>query len=169
MSKAGAKFDFEKAKWFNQQHLRLRTNSQLMEDVKPYFPETHLDLMSISNLMKERAVFPKDIATESQFFFNNPPPYNSEDISKKWLNDSKSHIHSLVEIFNSCQPFTETTLHQAFQNYLTANNLSFGKIGPALRIAISGKITGPNIFYVMEILGNKESISRMQIAVDILP
>ncbi len=169
VSKAGAKFDFEKAKWFNQQHLRLRTNSQLMEDVKPYFPETHLDLMSISNLMKERAVFPKDIATESKFFFHNPPPYNSEDISKKWLNDSKNHIQSLIEIFNSCQPFTETKLHQAFQNYLTANNLSFGKIGPALRIAISGKITGPNIFYVMEILGNKESISRMQNAVDLLP
>ena len=72
VGKAGAKFDFDKTKWFNQQYLRAKTGKELSNLVAPFAEEKEIDksyLSDVCELMKERATFPKDIWEESQFFF----------------------------------------------------------------------------------------------------
>ena len=85
VGKAGAKFDFDKTKWFNQQYLRAKTGEELSDLVAPFAEGKEIDksyLSDVCELMKERATFPKDIWEESQFFFA-PQSYDEKTVRKK--------------------------------------------------------------------------------------
>ncbi|MDX5428655.1 MAG: glutamate--tRNA ligase [Bacteroidota bacterium] len=171
VSKAGAKFDFEKAKWFNQQYLRAKDNSELAEQLKPILDAkgvdySKLDLPAIVELMKERATFIPDLYEEGKYFFERPASYDEKSVSKKWTSEAPGYIHDLMDRFAHADPFREEILENSFKAYLQEKELGFGQVGPVLRIAITGQVTGPSAFAISEILGREEVIARMELATE---
>jgi len=171
VSKSGAKFDFEKAKWFNQQYLRRRTEAHLSEDVKTELEKQKIavpdQLASICQLMKERAVFPADIIEEGDFFFQ-PIQFDPQSVSKKWKPDSASQLRSLKDRLSELPTFTAAAIEEAFGLELSESGLSFGQLGPIFRIALTGRFTGPSAFSIAEILGKPECLLRMDSAIQTL-
>ena len=169
VGKAGAKFDFEKAKWFNQQYLRAQTDDSLAELMLPVLSEKgisskDLPLNKIAGLMKERATFIQDLVEESMFFFQAPTEYDEKTVKKKWKEDASEMVMELKSIFAEISEFSAEPLEAAFKKYLTDKEYGFGKVGPVLRLAISGKGMGPSMFDILEILGKEETLSRMESA-----
>lgn len=164
VSKAGAKFDFDKAKWFNQQYLRMQNDAELATYVKPYLADKEVSderLAGICHLMKERATFIRDIAAEGQYLIESPTQFDTEMLRKKWKPETPSQLDELAEIVRTCEPFTHTELESKVKAYLESNSIGFGALMPVYRIILTGVAAGPGVFEITELLGRDESLRRL--------
>ncbi len=173
VSKSGAKFDFEKGKWFNQLYLRALNEDQLAAELKKEldkkglaYNEAHLD--KIATMMSERATFPQDLLTEGQFLFSAPTEYDEKTASKKWTADSAGMMQDLAARFSTLAAFTEEHIEASFKAYLEEKELGFGKVGPSFRLAVTGKGMGPSMFTICEVLGKDEVLARIEKAIAVL-
>lgn len=168
VSKSGARFDFEKAKWYNQQYLRKRSDEELAELLIPVLEEKGVavpakdKLIRIIELVKERAVFVADLYEEGHFLFHEPRGYDEKSVSKKWKGEeSAAIVNDLIDRFGN-EEFTSAGLEASFKSYLEEKGIGFGQAGPVLRISITGTMTGPSAFDMMEVLGKEETFRRMR-------
>jgi glutamyl-tRNA synthetase len=173
VSKSGAKFDFEKGKWFNQLYLRALNEGQLSAELKKEldkkglaYNEAHLG--KIATMMSERATFPQDLLTEGQFLFSAPSEYDEKTASKKWTADSAGMMQDLASRFSALDTFTEEHIEASFKTYLEEKELGFGKVGPSFRLAVTGKGMGPSMFTICEVLGKTEVLARIEKAIAVL-
>lgn len=174
VNKAGARYDHDKTRWFNQQYLRLKSDAELgsllLEEAQSAGVSIELDkAVAIAQLMKERAYFIKDLWEDAQFFFEAPKDYDEKTLNKKWNADARNHVEQLKGIFTSMSNFAAADVESAFKGYLEQNELGFGKVGPGFRLAVTGKGMGPSMFDICAILGQNETISRLELALAKLP
>jgi len=168
VGKAGAKFDADKTKWFNQQYLRSTSNSDLADLVLQTeninIEKTKLE--KIVGLMKERATFIKDILQEGQYFFSAPQQYDANTLSKKWNKEtSPTILNALKSTFANIEDFSAENIEANFNAFLKEQNLGFGQVGPLFRLAITGLGMGPSLFEISAILGKDEVLNRIQTCV----
>lgn len=174
VNKAGARYDHDKTRWFNQQYLRSKNDKELGTLFNELLSENGLDVSqekaeAIAVLMKERAYFIKDLLKESGFFFERPSSYDEKTTRKKWNEEAKNHVLQLKSIFSQIDDFKATNIEEAFKSYLNENELGFGKVGPGFRLAVTGKGMGPSMFEICAILGKDETIARIDLALEKLP
>ncbi len=174
VNKAGAKYDHDKTKWYNQQYLRMQSDAALAAQLKPMLAAQSTDvseefLTKVVALVKERAYFTKDVLAEGDYLFNRPAEYDEKTVNKKWNSDARSHVEALLERFKQMSTFTTEAIEENFKSYLETHGLGFGKVGPGFRLAVTGKGMGPSMFDVCSILGKGESCARMEIALEKLP
>lgn len=166
VGKAGARFDFEKAKWFNQQYLRQRSAEELSQEVAAMLNERGMTiperLKEICSIMTERAVFAADILAEGHFFFVEEVEYDRKAAEKKWKPESAHHLQQLQEKFSALPSFDTASLEVAFKEVLEENGIGFGQLGPVLRIALTGGLTGPSVFDIASLLGKARCLARIQ-------
>lgn len=169
VGKAGAKFDFDKTKWFNQQYLRAKTGEELYDLVAPFADDKDIDksyLSSVCELMKERATFPKDIWEESQFFFSAPQSYDEKIVRKKWKDQTPSIMQELSSILDKIDDFSSENIEASFKAFLTEKKLGFGAVLPNFRVAVTGLGMGPSMFQISVLLGKEEVLARIKSAID---
>ena len=169
VSKAGARFDFDKARWFNQQHLRLRPKKDLLKEylellkkTSGHVPEKNWAKKSL-DLFMDRAEFVKDIISESTYLFEDPKSYDNKVVEKKWNSDAPLFIKTLKSLFSQTN-YTSESLENCFKKYLSSSSLSFGQVGPVLRLAVAGTTQGSSIFMVMELIGQESTERRIDSA-----
>jgi glutamyl-tRNA synthetase len=168
VGKAGAKFDFDKTKWFNQQYLRAKDGQELSELVSPFFGEkvVESDLAVICQLMKERATFVRDIFNESTFFFEAPLQYDEKTLRKKWKESTPDILSQLIDVLDSISSFDPLTIETTFKSFLEEKELGFGAVLPNFRLAITGLGMGPSMFHICSILGKEEVIKRLRVSIE---
>ncbi len=166
VSKSGAKFDPDKAKWFNQQYLMIKSDEELADylasDLAKRGVSTAVDLSSVVAQMKERVVFVKDIYPSAKYFFESPSDFDAKTVKKKWKEQSAQIVADLVEVFEKSSEFKAEVLEADFKNYLEAKELGFGIAMIALRLAITGVGGGPSLFDIAEIIGKSETLKRLK-------
>lgn len=163
VGKSGAKFDPEKTRWFNQQYLRSKPNNELAQLMKPFTPsevaESYLE--AVAGMMKERAVFPKELA-EGDYFFEAPRQYDEHTLEKKWKEETPSVMQQLIEQLEEVDDFTAENVERHFKALLEQNNLGMGAVLPNFRLLVTGQGMGPSMFQIAAVLGKEETISRMK-------
>lgn len=174
VNKAGAKYDHDKTKWFNQQYLRNYSDAQLADLLLPTLEKNQISatpafVEGVVALIKERAYFVEDIFTEGAYLFSAPSEYDEKTLKKKWNADARAHVENLAELFANLSSFTAEDLENCFKNYLEAKETGFGKVGPGFRLAVTGKGMGPSMFEICALLGKEETLKRMQHSLEKLP
>jgi len=167
VGKAGAKFDPNKTKWFNQQYLRAKSDAELGELIAPLAKEKGYDvdqnyLAEVSRLMKERASFLPEIVENGSYLFEKPTEYDEKTARKKWKEDTSDVMESLMADFSSIEDWNAANCEIAFKNYLEKTELGMGRVLPNLRLAITGQGMGPSMFDIMALLGKEECLDRMK-------
>ncbi|EPR65923.1 glutamate--tRNA ligase [Cyclobacterium qasimii] len=170
IGKSGTKFDINKAKWYNEQYLRNKSNTELSgylasdlakEDVT-ISPEKAEKIVS---LMKERATFPSDLWKEGRFMVFAPKEFDQQIVNKKWNQDVVTVLTAFEEKLGS---LTATLTADMSRTMLgeTADEkeIKLGKIMQAVRLAITGVGAGPDLMQIFEILGKEELIIRINFA-----
>jgi glutamyl-tRNA synthetase len=169
--KSGAKFDYEKAKWYNQQYLIAMTD----EDIADLIVQNTEDLpdnvntsslQSIVKLMKERVYFYTDILTDGQYLYENPAVYDTQMLNKKYKKESANSYQGICELIDTTSPYTSDDLSDRIKGYIADNQLKMGEILPVLRIALTGTMKGPDLFETIHLLGSHESIERINYAIN---
>lgn len=173
--KAGARFDFDKAKWFNQQYLMAMSNEALAQALHPFaqqkgYTTNPTYLASVCGLMKERVHFLTEFCTEGYFFFEMPDyeqvkQQEEKNISKKvlktWDETRQTAFQTLRNKLAALPDFSLASLTQFTDNLENEVGMGKGDVFPALRLALSGTLQGPGVLEMMELLGKEESIKRL--------
>ncbi len=170
VSKSGAKFDPEKNKWFNHQYLIKQSDETLAQLFLPILKEkgfkTDLNYVTkVVSLTKERANFVTDFWELSDFFFVEPTEYD-EKAKKNWKEETPGYMQQLISILNNFSNFEAKSLEKEIKNWITDNEIPMGKVMQPLRISLVGAMKGPDIFHIMETIGQQETIKRLQNAIE---
>jgi glutamyl-tRNA synthetase len=173
VSKSGAKFDFEKGKWFNQLYLRDLSEAELAQELKNVLDNEGLSyneaqLGTIATMMSERATFPQDLLEEGRFLFETPSVYDEKTRNKKWSDASAPMMQDIADRFNALPDFTSEAIEASFKGYLAEKELGFGKVGPSFRLAVTGRGMGPSMFVICAVLGKDEVLTRISKAIEVL-
>jgi glutamyl-tRNA synthetase len=165
--KAGARFDFEKAKWFNHQYLVKKSNIELASDFKPILTEkgitaTDDKIATICGLIKDRVNFVKEIWEQASFFFVAPDSYDPEAVKKRWKPETSGILSAAIPVIESIKPFTAQNIHEILQKYVEENQLNMGGVMVPIRLAMVGATKGPDLQSIMELLGKDEVINRLK-------
>ena len=163
--KGGARFNFDKAKWFNQQYIMALENSALVKLVRPII-EKHVGerdeafLEKFCGLMKERVTLLPDFWENGKYFFQDIEVYDDEKIKKSWKPENRARFEKMLERIAKMERFTSFEIESNVKEYMQEENLKPGEILPIWRLALCGTMQGPAIFDVAEILGKEETLRR---------
>jgi len=171
--KAGARFDPEKTEWFNQQYLQARPAELLFEEFIIELNKADVDhathseqtLQSIMELVRERAVFAKDLVGLSNYFFQAPESYDAKAVKRAWKQESRGYLEALSQRLEKTL-FESKVLEETIKGYIAENELGFGAIMPILRLVLVGELKGVGVFEIMAILGKEEVMRRIANALD---
>lgn len=172
INKAGAKFDPEKTKWFQHHYLQVKDNNTLTSLFSKLLENkgivTNKDISIIVASIKERATFVSDLWRQGNFFFEAPTEYD-EKASKKVFKEGTCEIMTkLLGLLNECNEFTSDEVSRRVKEWLTSQEIGFGKVMMPLRLSLVGEMKGPDVFNIAAILGKKETISRVQKTISFL-
>jgi glutamyl-tRNA synthetase len=177
---SGAKFDPDKTKWFQNQYLQQMDNTELGIEFSKYLQEHQpealskaqegrpLNIEKITSLIKERADLVSDLWEQGRYFFEAPTAYNEKAAGKSFKEGTVAILHLVVEKLESVEDFQTASISEVVKGWITANEISFGKVMMPLRLSLVGEMKGPDVFDIVEILGKKESISRINKAIAFL-
>jgi glutamyl-tRNA synthetase len=172
VNKAGAKFDYEKAKWFNQQYIKAMPNHELAAQLWELAPPTDQPftlnyLEQATAMMKDRLVFIADFWREALYLFQAPAQYDQATIQKKWKPEFATTFAHLAAQLQTVPDFSAGNIEQFLKQYTHDNNLKAGDIMPLLRVFLTGSMGGPAIPDLMALLGKQETEHRIKRAIDI--
>jgi len=119
-------------------------------------------------LSKERAVFLSDLWGQSYFFFKAPSEFNPKVAKKRWKANTPQIITDLQALFSKTESWEVEALHAIAANYIEKNELGFGAVMNALRLAIVGDSKGPDLFKIIEFIGKEDCIQRLDFALKTL-
>lgn len=168
VGKAGAKFDADKTKWFQQQYLR-NTSDETLAEVLSQKLNNKYDkeaLVDVARLMKERATFIDDILTEGDYLLHRPEKFDEQTASKKWKTDSGALMTEWNDRLKSLTDFAPSTIEVAFKSFLEAKQLGIGAVLPLFRLLITGAGMGPSMFEIASFIGQEECVERMYEGLD---
>ena len=161
VGKSGAKFDPEKTKWFNQQHLRLKSNNELANMMMESSDwNVAIDYMEkVAELMKERASFTSELLTD-EYFFESPKSYDEKTFRKKWKESSGIIMTDLFKELEKDVEFSSDSIENIFKNFITKREIGMGAVLPCMRLILTGKGMGPSVFAIASLLGKEEVMKR---------
>ena len=171
VGKAGAKFDVDKTRWFNQQYLRSKSKEELAQDLQVILKENGIEaednfVATVCEQLKERATFVKDMWEEGRYYFEAPTSYDEKTIRKKWKEDTPKYVLELKDRLAGLADFSPENIEEAFKKYLEENGLGMGRLLPAFRVCLTGLGMGPSLFDIASLLGKEETIKRMETALE---
>ena len=173
IGKAGAKFDIQKAQWFNQQYLRVKSNEELAGYLLDSLAKENISCtdekaVKIVSIMKERVSFPKDLWEKGKFIFYAPTTFDETVANKKWNDDAVKVLSAYKNELPKISNFDAATAQATLEKVTASLGIGTGKILQALRLSITGAGAGPDLMMVMEIIGRDEVIERIDYALKTL-
>lgn len=171
VSKSGAKFDYEKGKWFNHKYLQLKSNEEIADLFQKILVEKEIfedsdKLTKIVSLVKERANFINELWDQSSFFFIAPTQYDAKTIQKRWKSETPAQLSELIEVLTEIKDFSAENNETIVKEWITLKEYNLGSIMNAFRLSVVGEPKGPHMFDIIEVLGKEETISRLKSAIE---
>ncbi len=169
----GAKFDYEKAKWFNHEWIKRSTVDSLLPIVKTHLIEkgiTAVDdrvLEKVITLVKDRCTLLTDFYDQSLFFFKAPGKWDLDAVRPKWNEEKKVFFESFADKLSGAANWELPDLENVFKTLTIEKNIKPGELQLPLRIMLVGSKFGPPVFNIAEVLGKEETISRIKKALTV--
>lgn len=173
VNKAGAKFDPEKTKWFQQQYMQSKDEETITTQFIDYLKTKDVSpqddyVRHIVSLIKERAVFVEDLWTLGNYFFTAPTSYDEKAAKKAWKEDTSDIMSEVKLVLQNVTNFTTVEAQTALKGWIVDKGLGFGKVMQPLRLSLVGAMQGPDVFDIATSIGQEETLNRIQKAIDTL-
>lgn len=170
VSKSGAKFDYEKGKWFNHKYLQDKSNDELAilfaEELSAKgFVAEAAKVAKVIGLVKERANFVSEFWAQAGFFFQAPTAYDEKTVQKRWKAETPAMMQDLISVLEGIEDFSAHNTEEIVKAWIAAKELNMGAVMNAFRLSVVGESKGPHMFDITEIIGKTETIARIQAAI----
>ena len=172
-SKSGARFAFEKGKWFNHEYILNTPGKDLVPMFYPYLEAAGVKadafsqdyIADVLDLVKSRAELLPDLWGQADFFFIAPEAYAEKDVKKRWKPETPELMNGLIKLLETLPDLSPATAEPVVMQWIANNGLHTGNVMNAFRLALVGRCTGPHIFEITQLLGSDETIRRVRRAV----
>ena len=174
INKAGTKFDFDKAKWFNQQYIKASNSKDFADDLikgltKEHGIECTLEkAVQIIDLLKERVTYPNEFVDNSLILFNQPQSFDEKVVRKKWDAEAPKALMIFAEKLKAAENITAEHAKTLFWQTLEAEGYKPGQFMQTLRLVLTGEGSGPDLMTIIEILGGENASNRIKLSIDLL-
>jgi len=171
ITKSGARFDIEKGKWFNQQYLIATDDARLAPMVQQQFAASGHDLSTgtattVAALLKERVHLLPEFVSNGRFFVEAVTDYEEKPIRKKWKPDNRHAFEEMADDLAGLSDWSAPAIKENVVAFMGRHELGFGAVLPVIRVAVSGRVQGPDAFAILEAVGQEESVSRLRKSYD---
>ncbi len=173
VNKSGAKFDPEKAKWFNHQYLQKKSDKEIAELFNNELIQKNITAdinytEKVISLIKERVSFIKEIWGQASFFYQKPQEYDKKVVKKRWKEGMSDKLNQIITILNDINDFNRNKIHDEVVKFIETNEFNMGQIMNSIRLSLVGGAKGPDLFTIIEMLGKQETIERIKTAIEII-
>lgn len=190
VSKSGAKFDYEKGKWFNHQYLQLKSDEELADLFMPVLEQHGVrppltppseegnaesaktfkeKVAKVIGLTKDRVNFVPELWEQVNFFFVAPTEYDEKSLKKRWKEDSPRHIQELLALLEKQDDWSAEALDALVMPWIAEKEYGVGIVMNAFRICLVGAARGPHIWAITDVLGKEETLRRVKTALEKIP
>ncbi|MDR2362621.1 MAG: glutamate--tRNA ligase [Prevotellaceae bacterium] len=168
--KSGARFNPDKARWFNQQYLKNKSDAELAERYHSILQEKDVEaemgkITAVCGLIKERATFIADFWELSSYFFVPPATFDAKSMQKYWRPETPNLIRQVADLLAGIEPFTKEHTEQAVHAWMAERNIPPGAVMNALRLCLVGAAKGPDIFDIISLIGKTACVERINVLV----
>ncbi len=166
VSKSGARFQPDKAKWFNAQYMHRKSDAELAAILQPQLRAHGIEVDDMrageaAGIMKERATLTGDLWDLTSFFFTAPTGYEEKQTRKYWKGDNPSMLAELREVLASIDDFSKDNTERIVHAWIESRSLSMGQVMNTLRLALVGAGKGPGMYDVTAFIGREETLRRI--------
>ena len=170
-SKSGAKFDFEKAKWFNHKYIHATRDEELTAMFMPILKEKGIEanpeyVCKVVALVKDRVNFVKELWEQSSYFFVAPEHYDEKTVKKRWKAETPDQMRELIRLIENMEDFSAEIQERIIMKWIEDNRYHTGNVMNAFRLALVGEGKGPHIFDITVLLGKEETLRRLRKAIE---
>jgi len=167
VSKSGAKFDVEKAHWYNHQYLSKKTPAELAQLLIPILEEKNIDVRTdyveqVCTLIHDRAVLIPDLWTQSHFFFLDPESYDEKVVAKIWKSETPTLLSEYIPVLEATEPFTKENIEINTKEFVQNKGIGMGQLMNPMRLTVVGTNAGPGMMDMMAVIGKEYIVSRIQ-------
>jgi glutamyl-tRNA synthetase len=170
VNSSGAKYDPEKAKWFQQQWFVNQDDvivgaafaKALQVKNISYGSEDYVGI--VAGMVKERAVFTEDLFELAGYFFEAPKSYDEKNAKKAWNTDTNKIMSDVIKVIKATEEDSAAALSAAIKEWISSQNMGFGKVIMPLRLALVGSLIGPDVFEIASMIGKNETTRRIETA-----
>ena len=173
-SRSGARFDYEKGRWFNHEYLMRMPDEKLAGLFKPVLkangvnPDDFTDeyIARAVGMVKGRVHFIDELWNQAKFFFTDPAEYNPKDIKKRWNNEMPEIMHQLSTVIAGLTDMTSASAEKVVLDWIAEKGYHLGNVMNAFRLCVVGECKGPHIFDITELMGKEKTISRIALGIE---
>ena len=166
VSKSGARFQPDKAKWFNAQYMHHKSDAELAALFQPALKEHGIEVGDevagrVAGIMKERATFISDLWDLTSYFFIAPTEYEEKQLKKYWKGENPARLAALREVLAGIDDFSLENTERIVHGWIEQHEYPMGQIMNSLRLALVGAGKGPGMYDVTSFLGKEETLRRI--------
>lgn len=170
-SKSGARFDLEKAKWFNHQYILNMPSNMLAEIFISELNQRGINapkemIVQVAGIVKERVHFAHELWDQSSYFFEAPVSYDEKTVRKRWKEETPAQMNELAAMLEAMDDFSADAQESIVMDWIHRNNYHTGNVMNAFRLAVVGAGKGPHMFLITELIGKDETVRRLRRAVE---
>ncbi len=173
INKAAIRFDFDKAKWFNQQYIKATDSGYFAEDLIVAFKEHGIDCpqkkaIQIIDLLKGRVTFPKEFVEKGLIVFNDPKEFDEKVTRKKWNKEASKVLSLFGEALKDQKNLTTESVEDLFRKTLEVADHKPEHYMQTLRLALTGEGSGPHLMTLIVIIGFEKVAVRIKSSIHLL-
>ena len=171
--KAGAKFDFEKAKWYNHEWIMKADTKEISAFVLPFLLQKGLPVTDVGYfekviaLVKDRCTLAEDFYEQSAYFFKAPETWDAEAVKPKWNTAKHDFFLHFIDTLRAVEHFDSHSIEEIFKKLAAERNIKPGELQLPMRIMLVGGKFGPAVFDIAATIGKTETINRIENALEV--
>lgn len=173
-SRSGAKFAYEKGRWFNHEYIQKLDPERLTDLFADVLKNHGVDTGSFSRdyigraaaMVKDRVSFIEELWANARFFFEAPTEYEAKSVKKRWTPDMPRHMKDLIGQLRALPTLESKKAEEIILGWIKENGLHMGNVMNAWRLAVVGECKGPHMFDILELMGTDENVARIEAAIE---
>ena len=171
-SKAGAKFDYQKAAWFNHEYIMRLPDDEVARLFMPVLKDKGIEGFSpeyvakAAGMVKGRVNFIGELWDQGDFFFRAPEEYAPKDVKKRWGEDTPRIMEELVGVLEGIEDMASANAEKITLDWIASKGYHLGNVMNAFRLAVVGACRGPHMFDITELMPKEEVIRRIRLAIE---
>ena len=168
INKSGAQFNYDKAKWFNEEYIKAATPEAIAQLISSDFPGVEPSFLhKVIKLLQPRVTLLGDFKSQSGYFFTAPAALDTKALKKKYKPENEAHFQQIHDLLTDTSPTAEE-LSQRIKSYITDEGAKFGEIFTVLRVWLVGEMSGPDLFELIELIGTAEAQERIKRGIEVV-
>ena len=171
---AASTFNTKKLIWVNEQYIKTLPAEELAEHLQWHLDNQKLDITKDANAPaitdvieahRDRAKTLKELAASIRYYFEDFSEYDENAAKKNFKTATPAILQNLLEKFKGVENWSPESIESVIKATCEELELGMGKVGPALRVAVTGTAMSPSLDVTLNLVGKERSLARLEKAV----